>query len=746
MFKTFDQDRYYIERKYHIPEEPFNAYMRWNYHGYAYDESTGLSDEEMQEGLKALREEIKDEPHVYQKAKYFAYALDNTRIDVNAHDYFIGMWTWNRPISPHSVYIWSEENKRLYPNELKTIGDFDASGAAFGFLDFDHTVPDWDSLLSLGFYGVLQRLHNTYQTLSQKGEITQKQKQFYEGCVIEYEAILRFIDRLYQYALTQTHEKAEAYANCLRALRDGAPTDIYEAMQLIYIYFMISESVEHYQVRSLGYGLDASLYPFYKKDVESGRYTKEEIGEFLAYFLMQWSAIGNYWGQPLYLGGRDRDGSCKVNELSYLILEIYDKLGLYNPKIQIKVSKNTPKEFLYKALKMVQGGNTSLVFCHDEMIAKCLMARGYTYEDALDSVISGCYEYKCKKGGVGISGFHVNLLKPVSYVLDNGFDKLTNLQIGIKTGEVANFQTFDDFYTAYLKQLEHITISYMEALKVFEGTMYGVNPALMFSPTLKPCVKTLTDAYDNAIENSSTLLVSGLGTAVDALMVIYELVYQKKTVTLSELQKALACNWEGYEILQRKAKACQHKYGCGDEMADNYAAAIVRFFSNLISSRKNGHGNHYLFEMHSARAFIVHGEKTAATPDGRKRGEEMSKNASPHPGMDRNGVTALIHSATTIDTTLANVGFCLDVMLHPTTVQGEKGVDVLYQVMRTYMDKGGQSIHFNVFDAEILRAAQAYPEKYENLQVRVCGWNVLWNNMTKTEQDAYILRAENISQ
>ena len=276
--------------------------------------------------------------------------------------------------------------------------------------------------------------------------------------------------------------------------------------------------------------------------------------------------------------------------------------------------------------------------------------------------------------------------------------------------------------------------------------MYGVNPALMFSPTLKPCVKTLTDAYDNAIENSSTLLVSGLGTAVDALMVIYELVYQKKTVTFAELQKALACNWEGYEILQRKAKACQHKYGCGDEMADNYAAAIVRFFSNLISGRKNGHGSHYLFEMHSARAFIVHGEKTAATPDGRKCGEEMSKNASPHPGMDRNGVTALIHSATTIDTTLANVGFCLDVMLHPTTVQGEKGVDVLYQVMRTYMDKGGQSIHFNVFDAEILRDAQAYPEKYENLQVRVCGWNVLWNNMTKTEQDAYILRAENISQ
>ena len=746
MFKTFNKDRYYIERKYHIPEEPFNSFARWNYHGYPYDESTGLSDEEMQDGLRVLREKIKDEPHPVQKAKYFAYVLDNTRIDVNEHDYFIGMWTWNRPISPHSVYLWNEENKRLYPSELQTISEFDSSGAVFGFLDFDHTIPDWDSLLSLGFFGVLQRLRDAYQQLAQKGEITQKKAEFYEGCIIEYEAILRFIDRLYQYALTKTHEKAKAYANCLRALRDGAPTDTYEAMQLIYIYFMLSESVEHYQVRSLGFGLDASLYPFYKKDIESGRYTKEEIGEFLAYFLMQWSAIGNYWGQPLYLGGRDKEGNCKVNQLSHLILEIYDTLGLYNPKIQIKVSNNTPKDFVYQALKMVQGGNTSLVFCHDEMIVKCLMARGTTYESGLDSVISGCYEYKSKNGGVGISGFHVNLLKPISYVFDNGFDRFTNLQIGVETGDVANLETFDDFYNAYLRQLEHITLSYMDALRPFEGTMYGINPALMFSPTIKACAETMTDAYDNAIDNTSTLLVSGLATAVDALMAVQELVFEKKVVSLLALKDALEKDWVGYELLQRKALNVQHKYGRGDARADHYAAAIVRFMSNLISGRKNGHDNPYLFELHSARAFIIQGDKTLATPDGRKGGEELSKNASPHPGMDRNGITDLIHSATTIDTTLANVGFCLDVMLHPTSVQGEKGVDVLYHVMRTYMDKGGQSVHFNIFNADMLRDAQAHPEKYENLQVRVCGWNVLWNNMAKSEQDAYILRAENIAQ
>ena len=746
MWNNFEKDRLFIERKYHLPDQPFNSYARWNYHGYAFDESTGLSDEEMQKGLTALKEQIQNEAHPIQKAKLFSYVLDNLRIDVNEHDYFVGIWTWNRPISPHTVYPWGDAVKRSDPDALDVIDKLDRSGMAFGFLDYDHTVPDWDSLLTLGFSGILQRLRDCYQALTAKGEVTEKQQIFYEACTMEYEAILRLIDRLYQYALTKTHEKAGAYARCLRALRDGAPTDTYEAMQLIYLYFMLSESIDHYQVRSLGYGLDGSLYPFFARDIARGRYTKEQIGELLAYFLMQWSAIGNYWGQPIYLGGRDGQGNCTVNELSFLILEVYDKLGIFNPKIQIKVSQNTPKSFIYQALKMVQGGNTSIVFCHDEMIVKCLMARGCTYAQALDSAISGCYEYKSKKGGVGISGFYVNLLKPVSYVFDNGFDRISNLQIGLKTGGIEDFQSFEDFYQAYVKQLEYTTIAYMDALRVFEEKIDGINPSLMFSSTMKPCVNTLTDALDSGLENVSTLLVAGLATAVDALMAVYELVYERKITTLVELKTALEKDWVGYELLQRKALRCQHKYGRGDEMSDQYAAAIVRKLFDVISGRRNGHGCPYLMELHSARAFIMQGERTAATPDGRKSGEELSKNASPHPGMDREGVTALIHSATTIDTALANVGFCLDVMLHPTTVQGSEGLDVLYHVMRAYMDKGGQSIHFNLFNAELLRDAQAHPEKYENLQVRVCGWNVLWNQMSKVEQDAYILRAENISQ
>jgi hypothetical protein len=134
--------------------------------------------------------------------------------------------------------------------------DLNASGAIAIWPDFDHVVPDWASLVELGFVGIRERARDYRRAHEGKGELTEKQKAFFDGIEIEYTAIIGFIDRLYRYALTKNHKKAERVAACLKQLRDGAPTNIYEAMQLIFLYFMVSESVDHYQVRSLGNGLD----------------------------------------------------------------------------------------------------------------------------------------------------------------------------------------------------------------------------------------------------------------------------------------------------------------------------------------------------------------------------------------------------------------------------------------------------------------------------------------------------------
>ncbi len=740
-----DADRAYLENKYHYTDKPFDAFRRMQYHGYEYDPATGLSDEEMDAGLAALSKTLEGQPHPVHKARLFEYVLDHTRIDVNEHDYFIGIWSWGRPLDKYTVNPWHKEVMDAFPQAAKRLRDATEAGETYGGLDFDHTVPDWDRMMKLGFPGLLAYAKESHEKLKASGALTEKKEAFFQGVTIEYEAILRLLDRLARLAEEKTFDKAPRIAGSLRRLRDGAPQDMYDAMMMIYIYFMLSESVDHYQVRSLGHGLDGTLYPFYQADLARG-VPQEELANLLSYFLMQWSAIGNYWGQPMYLAGTNTDGTTKVNELSRLILSVYDQLGIYNPKIQIKIGPSTPKDFVMQALTMIRGGVSSIVFCSERHIVQALMAHGATYEQAMDSVISGCYEYKVKAKGIGIGGLYPNPLKPLTLVFDNGVDRYSGLKIGIETGDVTKFTSFEEFYRAYLAQMAYQINSDLDALDEIATRVADVNPSLMFSCTIADCMDTMTDALDGGLENATGLTQGGIGTAADALMGVYELVFEKKLVTMAELKAALDANWEGYELLRAKALSLTHKYGNGDPMADHYAQAIMRYIcTTLTAGRVNSHGGYVGVEAHSARAFIIHGEKTTATPDGRRAGDEISKNASPTPGADRRGITALIRSATTLPVDLCTTGFCLDAMLHPTSVQGAEGLEVLYSVLNTYMDQGGASIHFNIFNADQLRDAQAHPEKYRNLQVRVCGWNTLWNNMPKAEQDAYILRAESIA-
>ena len=731
-----------LENKYHDTSKEFNAYARFIYHGWEYDVSTGYDDAEMDAELAKLNQTLMGEAHPIHKAKLFAFVLDHTRIEINEHDYFVGIYANNRPLLKYISGPWGGAVYASFPEEQRILHEQDRAGAAYGWLDFDHTVPDWDRLMNLGFPGILAAVRQSRSEKEANGTLTEKQRDFARGMEIAYEAILRLTDRLAKRARTMSFAKAEKIAVCMEHLRDGAPQDLYDAMQMIYLYFMISECIDNYQVRSLGYGLDATLMPFFERDLADGRYSMDDAAELLGYFLMQWSAIGNYWGQPFYLGGMNADGTTKVNVLTCLILEVYDKLGIYNPKIQIKVNRSTPKDFILQALEMIRHGNSSIVFCSDDIITRCLMSRGATYEEAVDSVISGCYEYKCKGKDIGACGAYFNALKPISLVFDNGVDVRTGLEIGLKTGTLDTLIDFAAFYRAYLDQLAFMMRSYIGAINRMETRIDEINPSLMFSATVIPCVDTLTDALDSGLENTTDMLLSGLGTAVDALMAVKALVYDQKIVSLQTLNEALHADWVGYEDLRTRARNCPKKYGCGDAETDNYAAAILGFVHDLFAGKRNLRGGQYLLEMHSARAYIVHGEKTIATPDGRHAGEEMSKNASPTPGADRHGVTALIRSATTMHTAHATNGFCLDVFMHPTAVQGEDGLSALYAVLQSYLQMGGASIQFNIFNAELLRDAQKHPEKYRNLQVRVCGWNVLFNNMPKIEQDKFIERAE----
>lgn len=742
----FADDRKYIENKYHKTDEPFNPYERMAYHGYDYDKSTGMEDEEILSGLEKLYGEIKTLPHPTARAKAIKYVLDNTKIDVNEHDWFVGFWSVRRLANSVTFNKWyNEVFGNIIPEVGTAMNDMNASAAISIWPDFDHVVPDWDSILKLGFKGLAERAEMYRKMHIENGTLTAEAEALFDGIAIEYSAILDIIERLHSYALTQTHEKARKIAECLEHIRNGAPRNFYEALQTIYIYFIVSESFDSYQVRSLGNGLDGSLYRFYKNDIENGVFTREEIKEFLRYFLMQWAAIGNYWGQPFYLGGTNLDGSTRYSELSYDILDVYDELEIYNPKIQLKINAGTPDKLLFKAFDMLRRGHSSLVFCCEPGMIKAAMSYGATYEEALNMDIRGCYEIGVRANEVSTGSGYINPVAAVLYVFSNGYDKKLGKQFGLATGSAESFGTFEDFYKAVLAQLEHLIEMTINTAVTYEKYLGYINPSSMYTATIEGALKKGCDAYQSGVKfNNTDILNCGFASLVDSVMAVKEFVYDKKEITFSQMADALEKNWSGYEALRTKILKSPHKYGNNDETADIYTEALSQYFTNKVNNRPNARGGVFKSVMHSAMQFVWQGEKTGATPDGRFAGTELSKNASPTVGMDKNGVTALINSALKTHPENYWESHCIDVMVHPSAVSGDEGLVIMKNLLFMYMKNGGQSMQFNVFNSEILKDAQKNPEKYKNLQVRVCGWNVLWNNLSEKEQNAYIARSESV--
>lgn len=745
MLKTFYNDLEFLENKYHKTNEPFDPYNRMAYHGYEYDEKTGLNDEEMDIGLNGVYNSVKDLPHPIAKARLFEFVLDNARIDVNEKDWFVGFYNWGRPIYKYTSNIWNKEVFSKIPDTAKQIELFNKSGAVAIWPDFDHVVPNWTDLLDLGFRGLLERTQ--YYHKKNQSDISDEAEAFYEGIEISYKAILRLLDRYYNYALTKNNAKSKLQAECLKSIRDGKPKNLYEALQVMYLFYILCECVDNFQTRSLGNGIDSTLYPFYKKDIENGLFSYDEEREFTAYFLMQYSAIGNYWGQPMYMGGTDAAGNTKYNEMSYMILGLYEELRIYNPKIQIMVSEDTPKDVLYKVFKLLKSGVSSFVFCCEDGFRKAMKSYGVTDEEAQNFEISGCYETRVRSNESSSSVGYINTAKAIELAIFNGVDPKTKLKVGKNTGEFSNFKTFDDFYRAFIEQLDYLIDETIKIGNSYEDKLNFINPSNLYSSTIKSSLESGKDGYCFGVKyRNSVLLNSGFANAVDSLMAVKDICFDNRKLSPAELKNALQNNWNGYEKMRMYAQKLSCKYGNGDCNADAIASTLAEHFCKKVNGRPNARDGVYKLSAHSAMEFVWQGEKTGALPDGRKASSELSKNASAVNGADRNGVTALIQSSLKLQPCHFTETFCVDVMLSPSATDGEDGLEAMYGLLMTYLKNGGMSIQFNIFNADTLRDAQKNPEKYKNLQVRVCGWNVLWNNLSPTEQEAYILRAEGISE
>ena len=732
-------DYKYISNKYHDSSKTFDGHARFIRRDEIFDKNSGLDGDIIKENILKEDEKISHLPHPIRKAKAFEYVLKNTRISCDSRDIFPAINSIDRPINSTIVSLWRKEifDERI-PEIAQRQGFYEKMGIAAMWPDYDHSVPVWDRIFKLGFSGLLEESEKARKSMP----LDEEQEAFFEGIKVTYEAIISFIGRLESLALTT--KGSEKMARALGNIKNNSPKTFYEALLVDYIYFILSEHIEGLQVRSLC-NFDRILYPYYANDLTNG-VSEEELRHDLAYFLLQFTAIGNYWNQPVFLGGCKEDESTEINELSYVFLDVYDRMRLYNPKVQIKVADSTPVDFILKALDMIRRGNNSIVFVSDATIRKALINSGTTPDEARLCNIKGCYEYSVQSSmGCGMN--YVNLVKPLEHILHKGCDSVTGEFAGLDAPDLADYDTFDKLFEEYKRHLAHICDYVMDTVNAYEDYLAYINPQSMLSATYPSCIKKGKDALcGGGVYNTSNIMFGFIGDLADSMSMIKKYVYEKKEITLQELVEMLDRNFEGSEIFRRNLLNDRDKYGNNKVLPDGIATNIVDFVVAKCTGRPNAkkRDGKWTLGFHVARMSYIQGAKTAASPNGRLKGEELSKNISASMGQCREGATAAILSATKIDATKFTSDACLDLALLPSAVKGSDGLEAMYGLLTTFIKRGGHAMHINVFDAETLRDAQKNPEKYRDLQIRVCGWNVLWNNINEVEQEGFIRQAESL--
>jgi len=329
----------------------------------------------------------------------------------------------------------------------------------------------------------------------------------------------------------------------------------------------------------------------------------------------------------------------------------------------------------------------------------------------------------CCSAGASI----LNLAKPVELVLQAG-----------------GHASFPELLAAYFKTLDAAFAMTAENTRRWERLWPQINPSPLLSGSMDACLaKGLDVSEAGAQYNTTGCVCVGIANAADSLAAIKQLVYEQRRCTLAELQSALAANWKGFEALRLTAMRRVPKWGNNDARADDIAGQIAAFLGARINHEPNARGGVFQAALYSLTLFAQEfGSQTGALPDGRLAGETLALNTGATAGMDRNGVTSLINSVTKLDLSQFPSGTVLDIMLHPSVVSGSGGAQTLRAIIRSHMTRGGMAIQFNIFDADVLRDAKRHPEKYANLQVRVCGWNARFVDLTPEEQDLFIVKAE----
>lgn len=616
-----------------------------------------------------------------------------------------------------------------------------------GFLDFKDEIQA--HLDSLDFI-------NDKEALSKREEL--------KAMAIVCDAIILYAERYAKLAEEMAEKETDpvrkqellAIAENCKVVPAHAPQNYYQAIQMYwFVHIGVTTELNPWDAFSPG-RLDQHLYPFYKKETGEGSLNDEKALELLECL---WIKFNNQPAPPkvgitlkesstytdfanLNTGGIAPDGSDGVNEVSYLILDCMDEMRLLQPSSNVQISRKTPQKFLKRACEISRKGWGQPAFYNTEAIVQELLNAGKSLEDARRGGTSGCVETGAYGNEAYILTGYMNLPKIVELTLYNGYDHVSNQQLGPKTGEAKDFKSYEEFFQAYKTQVEYFIDVKIKGNNVIEKIYAEYMPVPFLSVITNGCIQSGKDYNAGGAKyNTNYIQGVGIGTITDSLSAIKYNVFDKKKFTMEELIEAMDANFEGYEEIYHLVQNKTPKYGNDDDYADDIMKDVFNLYRSTVVGRPNIKGGKYGINMLPTTCHVYFGEVMKASPNGRKAHTPVSEGISPEKSADKNGPTAVIKSCSKMDH-LATGGTLLNQKFTPSVVAGEAGLDHMANLVRTYFNMDGHHIQFNVIDKEVLIDAQKNPENYKDLIVRVAGYSDHFHNLSKALQDEIIGRTE----
>lgn len=655
---------------------------------------------------------------------------------------------------------WESRNIEAFASKLMPeIMEMLHSGSVFVLTEFagiSHVAVNYPHLLERGFRWFIEESERRIAEIEESGSWNVEKLVFYEASRIVAEGIIGHARRYAELARKMAdreddelrREELLRIAEICERIPAESPRSFHEAVQFVWFVQCALHQENYEQGISMG-RIDQYLLPYYLKDLKEGRIDRGQAFEILANLWVKTNEIvppfdsllelyfsGQATNQALTIGGVDGHGRDATNELSYLMLEVTRAVPLRQPNVHVRVSSKTPDSFLDALAEIVAEGKNNVGIFNDEAVFKALRFAGVEEEDAWNYSTIGCVEISPFGNAFTSSDAAlINVAKALEYALNDGQDMVFGYEFGVKQN-VRTLKTLDDVIAAFREQLAHIIALVVKGSNILGYANACVKPTPLLSLCVEGCFERGVDVTrGGARYNFTGIQAVGMADVADSFAAIEHAL--REGYTLEEIIDACRSDFDGYEEL-REVLLNAPKYG-NDGSADIYARTVLEMYCDEVTKYRNFRGGRFTAGCYPMTTNVAFGFMTSALPSGRKQGASLNSGVSPGTGMDKEGVTAAIKSASRINYDKLSNGASLTVNLD-SGILGSKGRDVIKALIKSFVELGGMHIQFNVLNEDVLRKAQEEPEKYRWLLVRVAGWSAYFVELSGAVQDELIAR------